>query len=112
MIEGSWISFAITGTGKTSGVCDLGKVFETAVILLPSITSGTITVQGAKTSGGTYADLYTYNHATGYVKKMTVSPATTGGYFCVFPIGGFQFIKLESSVDQTDETFYAMGVRS
>jgi len=109
LIHGEWVEFDITG--KTSDECDLGRVYETAIILLPSIDSGTITVQGAKETGVGYADLYTYNSATGLVVQM-ITEATTGGYFCIFPIGGYQYIKLVSSVDQADKTFYAMGVRS
>lgn len=109
MIHGAWIEFDITG--KTSDECDLGRVYETAIILLPTIAEGTIIVQGARETEVGYANLYTYNPAGGIV-QMIISPATTGGYFCIFPIGGYQYIKLVSSVDQTNETFYAMGVRS
>jgi len=111
LIHGEWVDFDITGTGKTSDECDLGRVYETAIILLPTINDGTIAVQGAKETGGTFANLYTYNHADGHVDQM-ITESTTGGYFCIFPIGGYQYIKLVSSVDQTDETFYAMGIRS
>jgi len=110
LIHGEWIEFDITGTGKTSDECNLGRVYETVVILLPTIDEGTITVQGARETGVGYANLYTYNPAGGVVQMITGD--TTGGYFCIFPIGGYQYIKLVSSVDQTDETFYAMGVRS
>lgn len=111
MIHGEWVDFDITGTGKTSDECDLGRVYETAIILLPTINSGTIAVQGAKEKAGTFANLYTYSPATGLVVQM-ITEATTGGYFCIFPIGGYQYIKLVSSVNQTNETFYAIGVRS
>ena len=111
MIHGEWVDFDITGTGKTSDECNLGRVYETVIILLPTITEGTIAVQGAREKGVGYANLYTYNHADGHVDQM-ITGDTTGGYFCIFPIGGYQYIKLVSSVDQTDETFYAMGVRS
>ncbi len=108
MIHGNWISVAITGT--TSDACDLGRVYEKACVLLPTFTSDTCKVQGARFSGETYYDLYTYNPADGKVDLMQVESGN-GGYFCIFPIGGFQFIKFVTSGSVTG-TFYARGVRS
>ena len=111
MIHGQWASCTITATGKTSTECNLGRVYETVVVLLPTLASGTIAVQGDKETGGTPANIYTYNPADGAVDQM-ITAATTGGYFIILPIGGFQYLTFVSSVDQTGVTFYCRGVRS
>lgn len=113
MIHGEWVTCVIASSGTESGECDLGRVYETAVVLLPALDSGTIAVRGRKETGGTDYDLYTYNHADGLVDRM-ITAATTGGYFCIFPIGGYQYITFKSGTSQTSGavTFYAMGVRS
>jgi len=61
-------------------------------------------------TGGDYYNLYTYNPADGHVDLMQVA-AGNGGYFCIFPIGGFQFIKFVVGGSITG-TFYCRGVRS
>jgi len=108
LIHGEWVSCAIDGT--TSAVCDLGRVYEKVCVLLPTFTSDTCKVQGAMLTGGTYYDLYTYNPDDGHVDLMQVESGN-GGYFCIFPIGGFQFLKFVTSGSVTG-TFYARGVRS
>jgi len=113
LIHGEWVSCILAKDGTESAECDLGRVYETAIVLLPTLDSGTITVRGRKETGGTSYDLYTYNHADGHVDKI-ITAATTGGYFCIFPIGGYQYLTFKSGVAQTTDavTFYAMGVRS
>lgn len=109
MIHGAWVTCAIT-TGTTSGVCDLGRVYEKVCVLLPTFDADTCTVQGAMLTGGNYKDLYTYNPADGHVDLMQVASGD-GDYFCIFPIGGFQFIKF-ATASTSSGTFYARGVRS
>jgi len=108
MIHGQWATCAIAGT--TSAVCNLGRVYEKVCVLLPTFTSDTCTVQGAMLAGGDYYNLYTYSPADGLVYLMQVA-AGNGGYFCIFPIGGFQFIKFVVG-DSITGTFYCRGVRS
>ncbi len=113
MIHGEWVTCTISSGETESSECDLGRVYETAIVLLPSLDSGTIAVRGRLETGGTDYNLYTYNDADGHVVQI-ITAATTGGYFCIFPIGGYQFITFESgaSQDSGTVTFYAMGVRS
>ena len=113
MIHGEWVTCTIADNETESTECDLGRVYETAVVLLPALISGTIAVRGRKETGGTDYDLHTYNPADGLVDQM-ITAATTGSYFCIFPIGGYQYITFESGASQTSGpvTFYAMGVRS
>lgn len=110
MICGEWVTCVIT-SGTTSAECNLGRVYETVIVQIPALTSGTIAIQGGKYAGDTTKNIYTYNPADGHVDQM-ITAATTGDYFVVLPIGGFQFIKFVSGVSQTAETFYCQGVRS
>lgn len=109
MIESSWLTCACT-SGTTSTECDLGKVYEKIIVLLPTLDSDTVAVQGAMKTGGTPYNIYTYNHADGYVDQM-ITESSNGDFFCVFPIGGFQYITFEVQSSITG-TFYVMGVRS
>lgn len=109
MLHGQWASCAIAGT--TSAVCDLGRVYEKVCVLLPTLSSDTCKVQGAMLTGGNYYDLYTYSPADGLVYLMQTVASGNGDYFCIFPIGGFQFLKFVTGKTVTD-TFYARGVRS
>lgn len=109
MIHGEWVSCAIAGT--TSAVCDLGRVYEKVCVLLPALSSDTCKVQGIMTIGGDPYDLYTYNPADGHVDLMQTEASGSGGYFCIFPIGGFQFLTFVTG-KTTTATFYARGVRS
>lgn len=111
MIHGAWVSCAMDGT--TSAECDLGRVYEKVMVQLPTLAqtgTNTVTVQGGKYSGDTFKNVYTYIPSTGAVVVMQVAN-TAGGFMAVFPIGGFQFIKLVCGETQ-DVTFYCQGVRS
>ncbi len=112
MIFGSFIDCAIADNGTTSAAADLGRPYEWMAIIMPSLVSATITVQGSETSGGTYTTLYITNPTDGTNEPLT-SSATTGSITWVVPIGGFQFIKLVSSESQTGgpETFRLRGFR-
>jgi len=108
LLHGQWVSCAIDGT--TSAVCDLGRVYEKVCVLLPTLSSDTCKVQGSK-EGTNFYDLYTYNPADGHVDLMQTEASGDGDYYCIFPIGGFQFLKFVTGKSVTD-TFYARGVRS
>ncbi len=112
MIFGSFIDCAIADNGTTSAAADLGRPYETMAIIMPALISGTITVQGSETSGGTYTTLYITNPTDGTNEPLT-SSATTGEITWVVPIGGFQFIKLVSGASQTSGpvTFRLRGFR-
>jgi len=113
MIHGEWVTCTIA-SGKTSTECDLGRVYQKVVVYLPTLAqtgTNTVAVQGAKYSGDTAKDIYTYNPADGAVDKM-ITENTAGDVMVVFPIGGFQFIKFVCGENQTSETIYCCGVRS
>lgn len=112
MIHGAWVTCEIEDGETASTECDLGRVYETVIVQLPALASGTITVQGARVTGGTAKNIYTYNPADGHIDQM-ITAATTGDYFCVFPIGGFQYITFVSGASQSGgDTIYCQGVRS
>ena len=112
MICGEWVTCEIEDGETASTECDLGRVYETVIVQLPSLASGTIAVQGAKVTGGTPKNIYTYNPADGLIDQM-ITAATTGDCFIVFPIGGYQYITFVSGASQSGgDTIYCQGVRS
>jgi hypothetical protein len=62
-------------------------------IVLPTLDSGTIKVQVCDTATGTFVDL----------GANITTATTTGGYADTWVIGGYQFIKIVSSANQTAE---------
>lgn len=105
MIAGSWLDCTITIATSTtvSAAVDLGRQFETLIVLIPTITSSTLACHGASTIGGTYYPIGNGN---------TIA-ASTGGFADVWDIGGFQFIKIVAGTAQeANETFSVCGVRS
>jgi hypothetical protein len=110
MIFGSFVDCTIA-SGTTSAATDLGRPYEWMAIVMPaSLSSGTISVYGSETSGGTYTQLYITNPTDGTNEPLT-SDATTGSIVWVVPIGGFQFIKIVSGASQTTKTFRVRGFR-
>jgi hypothetical protein len=112
MLIGSFKDCTIADEGTVSGAVDLGRPYETLLIVVPAIDSATLAVQGSETLGGTYTNLYVTNPADGSNKQVK-SGATTGGLTWVAPIGGFQFIKLVAGSAQTTAAviFRICGVR-
>lgn len=114
MIQGEWkdCTIDITTSDTLSSECDLGRAYETLLIVIPTITAASISVKAAEKAGGTYQDLYitSTNDAT---EKKPLSTSGTGGITWAVPIGGFQFIKLLSSNAQADDrAFRVCGIRS
>ena len=112
MIIGEWKAATIANAGTSSAAVDLGREYETLLIYLPTLTSGTIKVQGAEKLASTYADIYTTETSTG-APVAVISGATVGGFFWVAPIGGFKYIKIVSGASQGAERLIRVcGVRS
>lgn len=111
MIEGSWITCLIEDGEEFSAEIDLGKVFEKVIIDFPAISAARIDVQGARVAGGDYRLIW--SQEAGNKHAAVTGTSETGDLMWVVPIGGLQYIRLRSYPDQdTDETFYIMGVRS
>lgn len=121
MITGSWKDGLIdidVGANLTTEI-DLGRPYEKLLIICPTLTvSASVRIDVAEKTGGTFYAL----HYGGRTKDDTIATQlwTTAAYTtAVFAtvcerLGGYQFIKINLSADQTgsDITFRVCGVRS
>lgn len=113
MIIGNWLDASISASGTVSSEVDLGRAYETLLVVVPAVSaSSQISVQVAEKSGGTFQDLYVTDPADGGDNQV-ISAAGTGAFTWQVPLGGFEFIKIKASVTATgDEAFRVCGVRS
>ncbi len=89
---------------------DLGADYEFLMVLIPTITSSTVTVHVAKASGDTYFPVYRLDDdSTGDHPQITTAVATA--HALTFQIGGVQYIKIKCDTSQTstDKTFRVRG---
>lgn len=91
---GEWKTGTIANGAATTGEIDLGQDYEFLDIILPALTACTLKVTVAKVTGGTFQDL-----GSGVV--VPPSGTTTGGYSDVWRLGGWQFIKIVTSANQS-----------
>ena len=94
-IYGEWLAATIvtSGTGKTSAEVDLGRDWDFLEIQIPTIQSGTIGIEVAEKTSGTF-------YALG---DGVTTDASTHNYADVFKLGGYQFIKVVCSFQQTTQ---------
>jgi len=113
MIHGEWKDATIAKDGTTSSEVDLGRQYETVLVVIPTIDTAQVTIQVAEKSGGTFQEVYVSDPADGGDNKL-ISASGTGGTTWVVPIGGFQYIKVKASAAQSTaaRTFRVCGVRS
>uniref|UniRef100_A0A6M3JXH6 Uncharacterized protein n=1 Tax=viral metagenome TaxID=1070528 RepID=A0A6M3JXH6_9ZZZZ len=114
MIQGEWKNCTVTiaTNDQLSAAVDLGRAYDTLLIVIPTITSSTVNVRVSENAAGTYQDLYITATSDGDDDKP-ITTAGTGGITWVVPIGGFQFIKLYcGSAQAANRTFRVCGVRS
>lgn len=113
MLPGSWKDATIADEGTISAEVDLGRQYETMLIVMPTIDTAQITIQVAEKTGGTFQELYVTDIADGGNNKV-ISASGTGGITWVVPVGGFQYIKIKSSATQSTAavTFRVCGIRS
>lgn len=100
----------ISVSATLSAEVDLEAKYEFLTVLIPTITSSTVTVHVAKESGGTFFPMYALDDdATGDFAHATT--AATKTHAVIFRIGGVQFIKISCGSTQTttDKTFYVRG---
>ena len=112
MLAGPWetVLIDIDVDDTLSAEVDLGANYEFLTVLIPTITSSTITVHVAMASGGTFFPLYAFDaDGTGDFAHATSAATTT--HAVVFRIGGVQYIKIKAGSTQTtaDKTFYVRG---
>ena len=112
MIIGDWKTATIALNGTLSGEVDLGRPYDTLLIAIPTIDSAQVNVQVAEKTVGTFQDVHvTEGDGTSAVVKSDIG---TGGITWVIPLGGFQFIKVQTSAAQTGgaRAFRVCGCRS
>ena len=91
--DGEWLAATIAAAGTSSAEVNLGKSCSFLQIQIPTLTSATVKIQVAESSGGTFYDL-------GDTQTTT---AGTHNYTTTLKLGGFQFIKVVTSVAQGAE---------
>ena len=96
-IYGEWKAAAITTTD--SSAVNLGRDYDFLEIQIPTLATCTIKIKVAETLTGTYRDL----------GDGITTAAGTHNYHDVIKLGGYQFIKVIASADQT--TARAIRVR-
>ena len=89
-IYGSWKAATIPINDTTSAEVDLGRDYDFLEIQIPTLTSGTIKIQIAEKTGGTFYDL----------GDGVTTASGTHNYADVFRLGGYQFIKVVASASQ------------
>ena len=112
MIVGEWKTATIALNGTLSAEVDLGRPYETLLMVIPTIDSAQVSIQVAEKTGGTFQDAHiTEGDGSSAVLKSDLG---TGAITWALPIGGFQFIKVKTSAGQTGgaRTFLVCGCRS
>lgn len=93
-----------------SAEVNLGAPYEYLMVLIPTITSSTVTVTVSNASGGTFYPVYVLDaDATGDLAQITSATGTS--HALVFQIGGVQYIKIlcDTSQTSTDKSFTVRG---
>ena len=102
-LYGEWKVATIDEDDTSSDEVDLGRSYDYLLIQIPTLVSCTIKLQVAEKTDGTFYDL-----------GDGVTTATgEHGYADIFPLFGFQFIKVVASVAQTgsDKEIRVRGMR-
>ena len=90
-VYGSWKAATIAIDGTSSAEVDLGRPYDYLEIEIPALISCTIKIQVSEKTGGTFYDL----------GDGVTTTAGTHNYADVFPLFGWQFIKVVASAQQT-----------
>ena len=111
MLSGPWVTATLAyGTHTTlTPEVDMKGSYEFALVLIPTITSSTTSLQVSNASGGTFFPLYALDDdATGCFAHATSAATTTMAV--VFRIGGAQFVKiLFGSAQGADRSILIQG---
>lgn len=112
MIQGEWKTATIAQGATLSQEVNLGRVYQRLMVIIPTIDEASVNIQVSEKSGGTFQDLYLTSFTDGDDDKA-ITTASGGGFAWVVPIGGFQFIKIQTSAQQTTAAvnFRVCGVR-
>ena len=101
-IYGSWLAATIDAAGTSSAEVDLGSSYDYLLIQIPTLTSCTIKLQVSETTGGTFYDL----------GDGVTTGVGTHSYADIFPLFGYQYIKVVASETQgTERLIRVRGMR-
>lgn len=101
-LYGEWRAATIALDGTSSAEVNLGRDYDYLEIQIPTLTSGTIKLQVAEKTGGTFYDL----------GDGVTTASGTHNYADVFRLGGYQFIKVVASASQSAQRLIrARGMR-
>jgi hypothetical protein len=83
-----------------------GHTWDHVALEVPSYTSGgTLYVQAATASDGTFRRIFVIDPADGAQNVMQISEASSvGGVYCMPALSPFQYLKVESTTGITDAT--------
>lgn len=99
-VFGEWLDAVIANSGTSTDELNLGRAFEFLQIVIPTVTSGTLKLEVAEDTGGTFQS---------WGDNITTN-TTTGAYSATWNLGSYQFIKIVSSVSQgAERTFRIRG---
>ena len=96
-VFGGWVSGAIGSDNVTTAEINLGQDYDRANIDIPTENSTTLTFLVSRSTGGTYKQLG--------ASAVSIS-AGTGNSFTTIDLGGFQYLKIVSSSQQTQGLTY------
>ena len=117
MVIGQWLDalIDINVDADLTAEVDLGRPYEKLLLICPALSvSATVGIQVAEKSGGTFYALHK-SQTNGATTLWATTAYTTGVFATVCEcLGGFQFIKIALSADQTaaNVTFRVCGIRS
>lgn len=100
-VNSEWVvAIIFAGNTKTAEI-DLGDEYYYLDVEIPTLVSGTLNMEVSRITGGTFADL----------GSSVTTDTTTGDYMDTWLLGGWRYIKIESSVTQTSTNryFYVRG---
>ena len=112
MLQGEWKDAVIAINTALSAEVDLGRVYDKVLVVIPTITAASISLQVAEKSGGPFQDLWFISDTDGDDKQPLTLVTGTGAITVIFPLGGFCYIKVKSSANQAAaKTFRVCGIR-
>jgi hypothetical protein len=115
MVPGGWKDAVLTYTtdDDLTPEVDLGATFNYLLVLVPTITSSTVTVHVSDVSGGTFYPLHRIVSTGNAASITSYAEATTQAVTSVaviFFIGAAQFIKIACGTGQAaSHTFKVRG---
>lgn len=100
---GTWADCVIANGGTTSAAVDVGRNYRYLQVVLPALTSGSLSLHVSEAIDGTYQELKPNGESAVY-------GPTTGQHNDTWWLLGWQFVKIVSSAAQgAERTFRVRG---